>query len=113
MNGFPLSIDDFGTGYSSLEQLRRVPFSEMKIDRAFVHRANESPKARTILQSSANLGRNLGVSVVAEGAETQEDLEMLREIAVDFVQGYAIARPMAAEQVLQWCASWTTNYVAP
>ena len=109
MKGFPLSIDDFGTGYSSLEQLRRFPFSEMKIDRAFVHRANESAKARTILKSSANLGRSLGLSVVAEGAETQEDLETLREIGVDIVQGYVIARPITATQVPQWYNSWTSS----
>jgi EAL domain-containing protein (putative c-di-GMP-specific phosphodiesterase class I) len=102
MKGFPLSIDDFGTGYSSMEQLRRVPFSEMKIDRAFVRGAAESSRARMILKSSADLGRNLGMSVVAEGAETIEDWKTLGDTGVDIVQGYFVAKPMAVEQVETW-----------
>jgi len=73
MKGFHLSIDDFGTGFSSMEQLRRVPFREMKIDGAFVRGAAENVKARAILESSANLGRALHMTVVAEGAETKQD----------------------------------------
>jgi EAL domain-containing protein (putative c-di-GMP-specific phosphodiesterase class I) len=102
MKGFPLSIDDFGTGYSSMEQLRRVPFAEMKIDRAFVNGASENPKAKAILESSAVLGKSLQMSVVAEGAETREDLEAVRGAGVDLVQGYFIARPMPAEDVPAW-----------
>ena len=106
MKGFALSIDDFGTGYSSMEQLRRVPFAELKIDRAFVNGAAQSTKARAILQSSAALGRNLGLSVVAEGAETQEDWDMLSTLGIDVVQGYFVARPMSADAVLGWSRAW-------
>jgi len=102
MKGFALSIDDFGTGYSSLEQLRRVPFAEMKIDRAFVNGAAENAKAKAILQSSASLGRSLQMSVVAEGAETQEDWDTVRDAGVEFVQGYFIAKPMAAVDIPEW-----------
>jgi EAL domain-containing protein (putative c-di-GMP-specific phosphodiesterase class I)/AmiR/NasT family two-component response regulator len=107
MKGFPLSIDDFGTGYSSLEQLRHAPFTEMKIDRAFVHGAAETPKGQAILESSASLGRCLRMSVVAEGVENQEDWDAARAAGVDLVQGYFVAKPMAAEHVPAWLAGWT------
>jgi EAL domain-containing protein (putative c-di-GMP-specific phosphodiesterase class I)/ActR/RegA family two-component response regulator len=106
MKGFALSIDDFGTGYSSMEQLRRVPFAELKIDRAFVNGARQNQKAKAILQSSAALGHNLGLSVVAEGAETQEDWDLLSELGVDVVQGYFVAKPMPANDVPDWCERW-------
>lgn len=102
MKGFLLSIDDFGTGYSSMEQLRRVPFAEMKIDRTFVHGAGGNAKAMTILESSAKLGRSLNMSVVAEGVETQEDWNAARVAGVDLAQGYFIARPMAADKIPRW-----------
>ena len=106
MKGFSLSIDDFGTGYSSMEQLSRIPFAEIKIDRAFVHGAAEKRKARAILESSVDLGRKLGMSVVAEGAETQEDWDLLRKTGLDLVQGYFIAKPMAAEDAHAWSEAW-------
>jgi len=106
MKGFALSIDDFGTGYSSMEQLRRVPFAELKIDRAFVNGAAQNVKARAILQSSATLGKNLGLSVVAEGAETQEDWDLLAELGLDVVQGYFVSRPMPVEAVTAWSRKW-------
>lgn len=109
MKGFALSIDDFGTGYSSMEQLRRVPFAELKIDRAFVNGAGQNQKAKAILQSSAALGRNLGLSVVAEGAETREDWDLLKSLGVDVVQGYFVARPMPVDAVLDWCAKWNAG----
>lgn len=109
MKGFALSIDDFGTGYSSMEQLRRVPFAELKIDRAFVNGAGQNQKAKAILQSSAVLGRNLGLSVVAEGAETREDWDLLKSLGVDVVQGYFVARPMAVDAVPAWCKTWNAG----
>jgi len=106
MKGFPLSIDDFGTGFSSMEQLRRVPFGEMKIDGAFVRGAAENAKARAILESNANLGRALGMTVVAEGAETKEDWEVLREAGIDVVQGYLFAKPMPAPDARAWVSAF-------
>jgi EAL domain-containing protein (putative c-di-GMP-specific phosphodiesterase class I)/DNA-binding NarL/FixJ family response regulator len=105
MKGFPLSIDDFGTGYSSMEQLRRIPFAEMKIDRTFVSGAADNPKAMAILESSAHLGRSLQMSVVAEGAENLSDWNAVLAAGVDLVQGYYIARPMAADAVPCWMAA--------
>ena len=106
MKGFALSIDDFGTGYSSMEQLRRVPFAELKIDRAFVNGASQNMKSRAILQSSAALGRSLGITVVAEGAETTEDWDLLDYVGVDVAQGFYAARPMPGEDVITWSRKW-------
>ncbi|WP_337997503.1 EAL domain-containing response regulator [Oleispirillum naphthae] len=106
MKGFPLSIDDFGTGYSCMEQLRSVPFSEMKIDRVFVMGAAGNSRARTILESSAALGRSLQMCVVTEGVETQEDWDTVCMAGADVVQGFFIARPMAAELVPAWMSAF-------
>jgi EAL domain-containing protein (putative c-di-GMP-specific phosphodiesterase class I)/FixJ family two-component response regulator len=110
MKGFALSIDDFGTGYSSMEQLRRVPFAELKIDRAFVNGAAQNVKAKAILQSSANLGKSLGLSVVAEGAETQEDWDLLAALGLDVVQGYFVSRPIPADAVPAWAKAWNAAH---
>ena len=106
MKGFPLSIDDFGTGYSSMEQLSRVPFAEMKVDGAFVRGVAENSRARAILESSVELARRLGLTVVAEGAETQVDWDTLKKVGVDLVQGYFIAKPMAVDDIQLWISEW-------
>jgi EAL domain-containing protein (putative c-di-GMP-specific phosphodiesterase class I)/CheY-like chemotaxis protein len=109
MKGFPLSIDDFGTGYSSMDQLRRVPFAEMKIDRAFVHGAGKNAKSHAILESSAILGRSLHMAVAAEGVETQADWDAVHAAGIDLAQGYFIAKPMAAEHIPAWLTQWRLN----
>jgi len=103
---FNLSIDDFGTGYSSMEQLQRIPFSELKIDRAFVRGASEEASARAILESSVLLAKKLDMKVVAEGVETEEDWNLVTELGCDQVQGYYIARPMPVDQLYEWLAKW-------
>ncbi|HIG62218.1 MAG TPA: EAL domain-containing protein [Gammaproteobacteria bacterium] len=102
LRGIGLSIDDFGTGFSSMEQLRKFPFTELKIDRAFVFGASSQPAAKAIFESSVELAHRMGMVAVAEGAETEEDLLLCRELKVDLIQGYLIARPMPAEQVVEW-----------
>lgn len=106
--GFGLSIDDFGTGYSSIEKLKQLPFNELKVDRTFVCGASKDSVARTILESSVQMGHALGMSVVAEGAETQEDWDLLVAVGCDKVQGYFVARPMPAEEFIEWKTSWET-----
>ena len=96
MQDIGLSIDDFGTGFSSLEQLTRVPFNELKIDQAFVTGATNDPTARAILESSVDLARKLELTIVAEGVETQEDLDLIASLGVDIAQGYFIAKPTPA-----------------
>jgi len=103
---FKLSIDDFGTGYSSMEQLQRIPFSELKIDRAFVNGASEDTSARAILESSVLLAKKLNMKVVAEGVETQKDWNLLESLEVDQVQGYFISRPLPFEKLVDWLKNW-------
>jgi EAL domain-containing protein (putative c-di-GMP-specific phosphodiesterase class I)/FixJ family two-component response regulator len=102
MRGFGLSIDDFGTGYASLQQLSQVPFTEMKIDRSFVVGARTQPHLRTILESSLQLGRRLGMKTTAEGVETAADLERVRAMGCDIAQGYHFSPPLPNAQFLAW-----------
>jgi EAL domain-containing protein (putative c-di-GMP-specific phosphodiesterase class I)/CheY-like chemotaxis protein len=103
---FKLSIDDFGTGHSSLAQLRDVPFTELKIDRGFVHGARRNQIIRPILEGSIGLATRLGMVSVAEGVETAEDFDLLREIECDRAQGYFIGRPMEVEKLPAWIEDW-------
>jgi len=102
LKGYTLSIDDFGTGYSSMSQLRRIPFGELKLDRSFVHGATDKPASRAILASSIEMARKLGLTTVAEGVETRADLDLLRGLGCDQVQGWFVARAMPLEQLLNW-----------
>lgn len=102
MNGFGLSIDDYGTGYSSMQQLMRIAFSEIKIDRAFVATAARHESARIILQSSLDMARKLNITSVAEGIESQQDWDLLHEFGCELAQGYFIAMPMEAGRFMEW-----------
>ena len=104
---FNLSIDDFGTGYSSMEQLQRVPFSEFKIDRAFVHGVNDD-SARAILESTVLLAKRLEMKVVAEGVEDQKDWDLVAELGCDQVQGYYVSRPLPFNNLVKWLDDWTS-----
>ena len=103
---FKLSIDDFGTGHSSLAQLRDVPFTELKIDRGFVHGARSNQIIRPMLEGSIGMAKKLGMVAVAEGVETADDFEFLRETECDVAQGYYIGRPVAADALPAWLADW-------
>jgi EAL domain-containing protein (putative c-di-GMP-specific phosphodiesterase class I) len=100
--GIRLSIDDFGTGYSSLAYLRRLPIDEIKIDRSFVMGMNDEADDVAIVQSTIDLGRNLGLDVVAEGVETEEIWNKLRELGCSTAQGYFLSRPVPPEQLAEW-----------
>ena len=102
LKGFGLSIDDFGIGYSSFEQLGRIPFTELKLDRSFVNKGTSDPAARAILEGSMDMARKLKLSSVAEGVETQAELELIRSLGCDRVQGYLIAKPMHPDDLLVW-----------
>lgn len=106
LKGFGLCADDYGAGYSSMQQLRRVPFTEMKLDRSFVTHAARREAGRRVLETSLQMARSLGVRAVAEGVETQDDLNLLREIGCEVAQGYHLARPMPAQDFPQWAAGW-------
>ena len=102
LKGFGLSIDDFGIGYSSFEQLGRIPFTEMKLDRSFVNRGIQDSAARAILESSMAMAQKLDLVTVAEGVETEAELELMRDLGCDNVQGYLIARPMPVDELIRW-----------
>lgn len=106
MHGFGLSIDDYGTGFSSMQQLTRVPFSELKIDRSFVTDCATNQSLRVIVESSIDMARKLRVKSVAEGVETQEEWDMLKSMNCDVVQGYFIAKPMDSAAFLDFCAHY-------
>ena len=100
--GAQLAIDDFGVGYTSLSHLKRLPVHELKIDRSFVANMNMDDNDAVIVRSTVDLGRNLGLRVVAEGVETAEVSQLLLEIGCDLGQGYLFARPMPAADVTAW-----------
>jgi diguanylate cyclase (GGDEF)-like protein len=103
--GVGISIDDFGTGYSSLSYLRRMPVDELKIDRSFVTDMALDENAALIVRSTIDLGRNLGLRVVAEGVETREVWEQLAALGCHVAQGYFFGRPASASQFLRRLAS--------
>jgi diguanylate cyclase (GGDEF)-like protein len=98
--GATVALDDFGTGFSSLTYLRKLPFSRIKIDQSFIRDMLVQPDCAAIVKSVISLARDLRIGVVAEGVETADQLEYLRETQCDEVQGYLISRPVSAEQVL-------------
>lgn len=104
--GVSVALDDFGVGASSLALLHRLPVDELKIDASFVRVLPDDEVARTAVRSMLALAGELGVSVVAEGVERVEHGVALRALGCRIGQGYAIARPMPADQVGAWLASW-------
>ncbi len=102
IKGFKLSIDDFGTGYSSLIELHKMPFRELKIDKSFVMNLLKDEDAWIITKSIVDLGHNLGLIVVAEGVESEQIIEKLKEINCDILQGYYISKPIPAIEFNQW-----------
>ncbi len=99
--GVRLSIDDFGTGYSSLAYLKKLPVSELKIDKSFVTEMNVNPSDHTIVNATIQLGHNLGLKVVAEGVESQDIFNRLKTMGCDYQQGYFISRPLPPDELLK------------
>ncbi len=104
--GVRISIDDFGTGYTPLSFIRKMPVSEIKIDKSFVMTMLEAKDDHIIVDALVNLGHNLGFSVVAEGVEDKATLHCLADIRCDIAQGYYISRPVPGDEVLDWLASY-------
>jgi diguanylate cyclase (GGDEF)-like protein len=100
--GIRLAIDDFGSGYSSLAYLKRLPVGEIKIDRSFVMNMEEDENDAVIVRSTIDLGRNLGLCVVAEGVESEQAWTDLARLECDFAQGYYLSRPMPGPAVSGW-----------
>jgi diguanylate cyclase (GGDEF)-like protein len=107
--GVSSAIDDFGTGYSSLKYLQNLPIDTLKIDQSFIRNLDPSADALSgngaIVQAIVTLAQQLGLRVVAEGVETHEELEVLRRLGCDFVQGYLFSRPMSVEECEHFLSS--------
>ena len=108
--GIGLALDDFGIGYSSLTQLYRLPFSEVKIDKSIGIDIPQTPAARMIVRAIVDLGHHLGLTVCCEGVESGIALDVLEQCGCDYVQGYFIARPMAAADVAPWIAETEARF---
>ncbi|MFC7051701.1 putative bifunctional diguanylate cyclase/phosphodiesterase [Hansschlegelia quercus] len=103
--GVRVSMDDFGTGYSSLSYLRSFPFDKIKIDQSFVRAGDQDPGAAAIVRAIAALGQSLGMTVTAEGVETDDQFANVLAVGCTDVQGYAISRPMPADQIAAFLTS--------
>jgi diguanylate cyclase len=100
--GVQIAIDDFGTGYSSMAHLKTLPVQELKIDRSFVSQMTSNSRDAVIVRSTVDLGRNLGLRVVAEGVEDGVTLRELDALGCDAIQGYYISRPVPADDLIHW-----------
>jgi EAL domain-containing protein (putative c-di-GMP-specific phosphodiesterase class I)/ActR/RegA family two-component response regulator len=107
---FQLSIDDFGTGYSSLAQLQDIPFSELKIDRSFVHRATTDRTVRTMYETCLGLAKQLKMRAVAEGVEDRNDWDFVGASECETAQGYFVGRAMPPESIIGWSAKWKERF---
>ena len=103
--GVRLSMDDFGTGYSSLSYLRRLPVSELKLDRSFVADLEQDEAARALSRAILGIGQSLQLTVVAEGVESEQQNQLLREQGYPVAQGYLFARPLPPQEMARWLAS--------
>ena len=106
--GVRISVDDFGTGQSSLAYLAELPIQELKIDQGFVAQLPRSTRDRAIVASIIDLGRNLGLDVVAEGVETASSMKLLRDLGCLHAQGYAISPALPAAELLEWYQARTS-----
>jgi diguanylate cyclase (GGDEF)-like protein len=107
--GVSLAIDDFGTGYSCLSNLKDIPAKKLKLDRAFVTVLPEDRRALAVVKAMTILGHELGMTVVAEGCEKQEEIDALFDVGVDAIQGFFYAKPMPEESLLPWLQARNTK----
>jgi EAL domain-containing protein (putative c-di-GMP-specific phosphodiesterase class I) len=101
--GIQLSVDDFGTGYSSLSYLQHLPLHALKIDRAFIHGLGQEGASDAIVAAIITLGKRLGLRLVAEGVEQAAQVETLRQLQCDELQGFLFSRPLSATALVDWC----------
>ncbi len=103
--GVALSMDDFGTGFSSLARLTRLPLKELKLDRSFIRDFENDPSAQAVTTAVISIGQSLGITVVSEGVETEEQARLLANLGCPIAQGFLFGRPMPAHQLKTWLLS--------
>lgn len=107
--GFKISIDDFGTGYSSLAYLRKFAVDTLKIDRSFVMELPSDPDSASISAAIVNLAHTLGLNVIAEGVETEDQLDFLNVKGCEYIQGFHVAKPMPKEEFIEWVENFDAS----
>jgi EAL domain-containing protein (putative c-di-GMP-specific phosphodiesterase class I) len=108
-SGIDISIDDFGTGYSSLSYFEKLPVNELKIDKSFVEKITHSKSSRSIIKLIVELAHAFDLNVVAEGVTTPDELNYLKSVGCDIIQGYYFAKPMPQEEFLTWINDYSTR----
>jgi PAS domain S-box-containing protein len=111
MKQVKLSIDDFGTGYAMMQQFKHIPATELKIDRCFVQEMTNNERDLIMIQKSIEMAHCLGIQVVAEGVETEEQLDLLKGIGCDMAQGYLFSRPLPANELVSWLKIYRSGLV--
>ena len=111
--GVRISVDDFGTGFSSLSYLKRFPLDRLKIDQSFIRDLVTNRDDQAIAAATINLGHSLGLAVIAEGVETENQLEILRSLGCNEAQGYLFARPMPADELEQFLHTHAARRTQP
>jgi EAL domain-containing protein (putative c-di-GMP-specific phosphodiesterase class I) len=96
--GYLIALDDFGTGYSSLSYLKDLPIDELKIDRSFIHDISSNNDNKVLVEAICKMAHQLGLEIVAEGIETEEQFECLKEYGCHYFQGYLFAKPMPQQE---------------
>jgi EAL domain-containing protein (putative c-di-GMP-specific phosphodiesterase class I) len=106
-----LSIDDFGIGYAMMQQIKNIPATGLKIDKSFIQEMIVNNRDRVMVQKTIEMAHDLDMQVVAEGVETQEQMESLHSNGCDIVQGYLFSRPLAAREMVSWLKSYRNRLV--
>lgn len=107
IQGFDLALDDYGTGFTNIQQLKSLPYTEIKIDRSLVYGISQDKLSQVVANSLFDIFNELNVNVVAEGVESAEDLNYLNELPIPInLQGYIISKPKALDNILRWHRSW-------
>ncbi len=110
VKGIHLAIDDFGTGYAMMQQLVNIPATELKIDREFVMNMHLNSSDRIMVEKSIEIGHELGMKVLAEGVETQQQLDLVRRNGCDAAQGYFFSRPLPPKDLVSWLATYAKGH---
>lgn len=108
-HGVSIALDDFGTGYSSLSYLTRFPIDTLKIDRCFVHDISHESEQAAIVTAVTSLSHRLNLKVIAEGVETESELQVISELSCDEVQGFLVCKPLPAEEMESWLRGYLSN----